>query len=192
MLHPLVLCSILLALFTPQALASTWSTSSHMGYAVNRQSSTGFAKIGGSMAYFDANHPLSGPFDLGLRTIAQGSRAQDLEFYRLGSGPVLGWAPTRGWRVEVSMAFFRESGLSPNGQKIYKSRGQMFTCGWERIRPLGQRVSWSYGGFFMAHRGDLDLGSEQPTSMLSAQLATQKNHGISQGAQVAIRIQLDE
>lgn len=173
------------------AYATTWSTTSHMGYAVNRQSSTGFERIGGTMAYLDATRELGASLDLGLRTLAQGSRAADLEFYRLGSGPVLGWLPAAGWRLEVSVAFFRESGLAPDGTKVYRSQGRAVSFGWERRQSLGPRVSWAYGSFVLAHRGELDLISGFMTASLRAPLAAQRNDGFSQGAQVALRIQLD-
>lgn len=172
-----------------QAIAMPWTTTTHMAYAVNRQSSTGFEKIGGSMTYIDVSHDISSEFDLGLRTLAQGGKAKNLEFYRLGSGPVVGWLPNRSWRFEFGMATFRESGLAPDGNKIYRSQGKSWSLGWERRRQLYPKVNMSYGGLLMAHRGELvGLAAQSNKFPPPAGL---RNDGLAQVLQVGLHIQLD-
>jgi hypothetical protein len=172
------------------ANATDWSTTSHMAYATTRESSTGFEKVGGTMAYFDVARRLGPSVDFGLRTLAQGARSDALEFYRLGSGPFVGWSPATGWRLEAGVGFFRESGLAPDGQKIYTSQGRAWTLGWERSQTLFTKVDWAYGGFLMAHRGSLAL-AEQPSPAHLGRLSQQRNDGLSQGVQLALRIRLD-
>lgn len=172
------------------ASAADWSTTSHVGYSMTRESSTGFDRIGGSMAYFDLARRLGSSFDAGLRTLAQGGRSDALEFYRLGSGPFVGWSPATGWRLEAGVGFFRESGLAPDGEKIYTSQGRAWTLGWERSQTLFSKVDWAYGGFLMAHRGSLVL-TEQPSPAHLGRLSQQRNDGLSQGVQLALRIRLD-
>lgn len=185
----LILILIGLTLAKNADALSAWSTSTHMAYAVNRQSSTGFEKIGGSMTYIDISHSLSPQFDLGLRTLAQGGKTTSREFYRLGSGPVIGWLPHRDWRLEVGMTSFRESGLSPDGEKIYQSRGNSWSFGWERRRQLYPKVMWTYGGIMMAHKGRLapiEVTNKQPPFQ-----SGQRNDGLVQALQIALHVQLD-
>lgn len=182
----LILTSLLLV---RPAFATQWATSTHIAYGLNRESSTGFEKIGGSMTYIDVSHTLGSRFDIGVRTLAQGAKSASREFYRLGSGPVIGWLPHRDWRLEVGMTAFRESGLTPDGEKIYRSQGKSWSLGWERRRQLYPKVQWTYGGLIFAHRGQ--IAPVSTAARTSAYLSEQRNDGLVQALQIALHIQLD-
>jgi len=163
-------------------------TSSHLGFAVVDQSSTGFREVGGSLVFLDISQSLHPQWDLGLRSIGEGGRTSQKEFYRLGAGPLLSWHVTTDWVVQLALALFNEAGLGSDGHKAYQSRGQEVMLGWERAWTLAPRVSVAWGGFVIYHRGVLahEAAVLNPTVGASGIL----NSGLSHGFEAALRLNL--
>ena len=163
-------------------------TSSHLGFAVADQSSTGFREVGGSLVFLDINQSLNPRWDLGLRSIGEGGRTSQREFYRLGAGPLLSWHVATDWVVQLALALFNEAGLGSDGHKAYQSRGQEVMLGWERAWTLAPRVSVAWGGFVIYHRGVLahEAAVLNPTVGASGIL----NSGLSHGFEAALRLNL--
>ncbi len=163
-------------------------TSSHLGFAVADQSSTGFRAVGGSLVFLDISQSLSRRLELGLRSIGEGGKTSQREFYRLGAGPLLSWHLSSDWMIQGALALFNETGLASDGQKAYQSRGQELMLGWEKSWQMAPRVSVAWGGFVTYHRGGV-----VPTEAFSSPVVAASrvlNAGLSHGMEAALRLSL--
>jgi len=166
------------------------TTASHFGYAVVDKSTTGFADVGGSLAFLDVTKDGGHGFGFGLRTTGQGGRLHSRQFYRLGAGPLLTWRFAANWRAELAMSFFQESGLAADGQAAYRSRGTAEQLGWERVFTLGSRVELAWGGFIERHEGALDPMAPKTAAVAAPYAGTSTNVGLSHGLEMALRVRL--
>ena len=166
---------------------SDWSSSAHLGYGVARQASNGFAGVSGSMVFLDLEHHIDSRLTWGLRTLGQGGRAPQGEYYRMGAGPLLTWAIAPRWHLQMATGFFRETGLNSSGDLAYASQGHSFMIGWERFIQLTPRAQVGWGGFLIQHGGTITpAAGHPPTSPGHAA----KNSGITQGIELALKVQL--
>ncbi|MEN9834923.1 MAG: hypothetical protein RL011_1116 [Pseudomonadota bacterium] len=197
-----LLLAISLSLFATPILADSpaltsvseaWITTSHLGFSVNDQSSTGFKMTGGTMAILDLTRPIGRNIELGLRTIASGAQAKTQEFYRLGAGPMAAWRWDSKWNIHGAITNFNETGLKPGADLSYRSTGLQYMIGWERIWQIGKRVEAVAGNFLNYHAGNVsDVASVRGLQADPRGLGSMptKNFGISHGAEFAIRLSL--
>ncbi|MCX6105740.1 MAG: hypothetical protein NTY08_07930 [Proteobacteria bacterium] len=175
-------------------MVKPWSTSTHIGYATNDQSSTGFRQAGGSVVLLDVSRPINSHIDIGLRSIASGAEDPSHQFYRLGAGPLVSYNINQNWAVQGAIAFFNEAGVGLQGQKSYQSRGQEVLLGWERIWRISRRIELAGGSFATYHHGTMSALAESRTSGLAAGataiIDAKINRGISHGAELALRLRL--
>jgi hypothetical protein len=169
------------------AAASGWSTATHLGFGITDQSSTGFRAVGGSVGFLDVQRALGQDFAVGLRTTGEGGRLPAEQFYRLGAGPLMTWKADDAWRFQAALALFDESGMRPDGARVYRSRGGMGMVGCERTTELAPRVSASWGAFLSKHQGTL---TQEGTGPAPVAPAATTNSGISHGLEVSLEIQL--
>jgi hypothetical protein len=166
----------------------SWTTSTHLGFAVVQQSTTGFDDVAGSLVFLDLTHPLpfgNGRIELGLRTLAEGGQTQEGEFYRMGAGPMAGYRVSDRWTLHVSGQGFRETGLNADGDKVYSSTGRTLMIGWERHHQIHARVDLAWGGFISQYSGGVEA--------MAAAVGTQtpnKNQGLTHGVEIALRMRL--
>src|SRR5688572_2432048 len=83
-----------LALTSHQALAGDGpaiQSAAHIGFGVVGGSSTGFDRASGSLVFFDVARRLGDALDVGLRSLGEGGRTHDSEFYRMGAGPLISY-----------------------------------------------------------------------------------------------------
>ena len=166
---------------TASATSSPWLATTHLAFAIADQSSTGFAKVGGSAAVLDLTREIPmdlfgagarhGTVGLGVRSSGQGGQGlRDREFYRFGAGPLLTWmSPDLSWLLSMSLARFTETGLA-DGTTQYRSRGAEGTLGWQRLWRLAPRVSVGWGGFIGMHQGDITAATPSLTPALGPSL----------------------
>ena len=175
-------------------MVKPWSTSTHIGYATNDQSTTGFRQAGGSVVLLDVSRPVNSQVDIGLRSIASGAEDPSHQFYRLGAGPLVSYNINQNWALQGSIAFFNEAGIGLQGQKSYQSRGQEVLVGWERIWRICRRIELAGGSFATYHQGSISPLSESKTSGLAvgatAIIDAKIIRGISHGAELALRLRL--
>lgn len=182
-----ILYTIIHCFFATSALSGTWNSTAHFGFSVESESSVGFKGVSGSMAFLDAAYNLA-PGDklsLGVRSLMQGGRRPQQEYYRMGAGPMIGYAVSRGWFVHGSLTKFQETGLDDQGEKVYKSSGQTVMFGWERIFTISRRMEIAWGGFFTRHSGTLSK-----TAQINTLQSARSNVGGSQGVELALRMSL--
>ena len=191
-----------IALFSNRLLANSvaltsasgpWLTTSHVGFSVNDQSSTGFKMTGGTMAMLDLSRPIGKNLELGLRTIASGAQAKTQEFYRLGAGPLIVWRWNDRWTAHGTITNFNETGLKPGSDPSYKSKGFQYLVGWERVWQLSNRVEALAGNFITYHAGS--MSTEGTFSGITADQhkvvsSSARNFGVSHGAELAIRLSM--
>ena len=171
----------------------SWNTASHVGFAINDSSSTGFKMTGGTLVMLDASRPLSRNIEIGLRTVASGAQSESQQFYRLGAGPLLTYRMSDDWQFQAALTSFNETGLTNTAERSYRSRGLQSMIGWERVWHLDRRIEAAFGGFAAFHFGELD-----PTAQLTmgqnhasvAQSVSTANRGVSHGAEAALRLHL--
>lgn len=166
-----------------------WVSSTHLGFATVRRSTTGFESVSGSLVFLDTVRPFGDRIEIGLRTIAQGGEGSKSSYYRLGAGPLVSLKLEPHWRVHLAIATFDEAVLDTAGSKLYRSRGRTAVIGWERSLRVAPRLEFSWGGFATLHEGDI-----KPTEGLSAAVNPfkkgQQNAGMSQGVEAALRFSL--
>ena len=175
-------------------MVKPWSTSTHIGYATNDQSSTGFRKAGGSVVLLDVSRPINSRIDIGLRSMASGAEDPSHQFYRLGAGPLVSYNINQNWALQGAIAFFNEAGIGLQGQKSYQSRGQEVLLGWERIWRISRRVELAGGSFATYHQGTMSPlvsgRTSGPAVGATAIIDARINRGISHGAELALRLRL--
>ena len=175
-------------------MVKPWSTSTHIGYATNDQSTTGFRQAGGSVVLLDISRPVNSHLDIGLRSIAAGAEDLSHQFYRLGAGPLVSYNINQNWSLQGSIAFFNEAGIGLQGQKSYRSHGQQLLLGWERSWRISRRIELAGGSFATYHHGTISPLSNGRASGLgvgaTAIIDTKINRGISHGAELALRLRL--
>ncbi len=176
-------CSLLLILTATPVYS--WESTTHFGYAVVDQSSTGLAKAAGTSVTMDLAKSFKSSFSLGLRTSALGGSVNQHRYYRLGAGPVLGYRINSKWAVAISMGFFRES-AEHNSDDIYSSKGQAVQFGWHRTSALSKRVDLLWGGFIGRYWGQVD---KNPDLAAVANIDDQ-NIGSIHGIEIALRVLL--
>jgi hypothetical protein len=170
---------------------SDWTTATHFGYAVNKESSTGFKNVGGSLFFLDLLQDVGDSMELGMRTIAQGGEDSSSEYYRMGVGPMISWQLAGSWRAQFSLSFFNETASDADSEKAYQSRGKTYQLGWERHRTLMKNVELAWGGFYMMHEGSVNLTERAASTKASSRFANiSTNRGTSQGVELALRFKL--
>lgn len=183
-----------LLLLTKPAQASSlgdWSTATHIGYAVNKDSSTGFNNVGGSLFFLDLLKPVSNDLEVGMRTIAQGGEESSNEYYRMGVGPLLSWSLTNNWRAQFSFSFFNETANDSTRERAYQSKGRTYQIGWERTKNITEKLEIAWGGFYMMHQGDINMPNRPTGTAASTRFANiSTNRGSSRGVEVALRFML--
>lgn len=143
----------LASMISSRAHANAWVTTTHVGYAVSTQSSTGFQGAGGTTAFLDLARPVNDDFEVGVRTVAAGARHKGgRAFYRMGAGPLVTWHFLEGWAAQLSAQSFSETAEMDDVAE-YHSRGRMLLLGWVREKELSKRLTLSYGGFAARHEG---------------------------------------
>ena len=157
-----------------------WTSGTHVGYQVNDQSTTGFRQTGGSLGFLDVAQAVTDGVEIGVRTLGQGGRLPDRQFYRLGAGPLAVVQVGDGWSLQGSVQAFQESGLKPDGSKLYDSRGTDFMLGWEKAYQLAPRADVAWGGFVTRYQGGVS----------SAAGVASKNAGMAHGLEAALKVQL--
>jgi hypothetical protein len=180
--------TIFFLLLSAPSLANDWYSAAHFGFATEAKSSTGFEKTSGSLSFLDVGHRSFKNIDLGLRTLMQGGQSDGYEYYRMGSGPMVSWRPSKTWIIHSSYTFFRETGLSDSGEKEYRSEGRSLLLGYERVSKLAKSVEFVYGGFFSRHSGGVDVLAAVPSKDQARSQKLQKNEGLSHGVEVALRM----
>jgi hypothetical protein len=179
-----------LALIIAAALASVgWTTGTHVGYQVNDQSTTGFRETGGSLGFLDVAQTVTDGVDLGVRTLGQGGRLPDRQFYRLAAGPLVVWQMGEGWSLQASAGMFQESGLRPDGSKLYGSRGTDMMLGWEKSYQLSPRAEVAWGGFVTRYQGGLSAAAVAPGAAPTSGLGS-RNTGMAHGLEAALKVEL--
>jgi hypothetical protein len=170
--------------------ADGWTSTTHLGFGLVDRSSTGFDDVAGSVVFLDLAHALGPDLDVGLRTLAQGAKRPDSEFYRLGAGPFASLRLTEAWSVQVAVQVFKETGLGDDGEAAYHSRGRALMLGWERLFQITRRVELGWGGFAAWHQGDMSTvaGVAPQTSRRYEGVA--HNVGMSRGVELALRLAL--
>lgn len=144
-------------------------TSSRLGFGALKSSSTGFGRVGGSMAVLDVGYRHgSTRLSAGWRSIAQGGHGGPGSYYRLGTGPWIAWQCYDDWTVHGSLSHFKESGLDQEGQSLYESKGRSTLLGWYRSKSITSKASMLWGTFISEHRG------------------SQNNTGITTGIEVGL------
>jgi hypothetical protein len=175
---------------TASALAApSLSSTAHLGFAVADQSSTGFEKVSGSVAFLDVTYGVTPRLQLGMRSLAQGGR-RDGEFYRMGAGPLVNVALTTDWSAQVAYGFFKETGLDADGETAYKSRGRNLMVGWEQRNSLTPRLDLLWGGFFCQHSGDVETAAAVSPAGQTRFAAATTNKGLTHGLEIALRMSL--
>jgi len=175
-----------------RGLLHNWVSSTHVGFATEGESTTGFRNAAGSLLFIDLSKAVAKNLSLGLRTAASGAQGGPGEFVRLGAGPLLGFHITKSWVLELAASFFKESAVSGDGEDVYSSQGQAVQIGWHRHIPLGKRLEISWGGFFGRHWGDIkpSPNTSSSKSLQNPQPASGRNIGASRGIEIALRIRL--
>lgn len=192
----LVLCLLLLmaalaALPAQGQILGDWTTATHFGYAVSKQSSTGFKNVGGSLLFIDLIQDVGDHMELGMRTIAQGGEDSSSSYYRMGVGPLVSWQMAKNWRAQFSLSFFNETASDAGRERAYQSRGKTYQIGWERHRSLMKNVELAWGGFYMMHEGNLSLTERTASTTASSRYANvSTNRGTTQGIEVSLRFRL--
>lgn len=164
-------------------------SSSHLGFAIANQSSTGFRNASGSLVFLDIVRP-TGTFGFGVRTAAQGSEVGQgpaKSYYRLGAGPLVSWGISPGWQLQSSIGFFHETALDQDRQKIYQSHGVAELVGWERLYRLSSHAAATFGGFAIHHSGGTSPSQGVP---MGAAAMSSVNRGFSQGVEVGLQVAL--
>jgi len=180
----LAIATVLGCLF-PLNSANAWESTTHFGFAVVDQSSTGFDKATGTAITMDLAKELSSSLSLGLRTSAVGGAVDQGRYYRMAAGPVLSYRINPKWSVDVSLGFFRES-AEDSGQDLYSSKGQSVQFGWHRRSSFGKRVDLLWGGFIGRYWGGVD---KEP-DLGSVSHIDDKNIGNTHGVEIALRVLL--
>ena len=170
-----------------EASIRSWSTTSHLGFAVVDQSTTGFDRSMGSLVFLDIEKVIAPKLALGFRTIAQGAKLGERAFYRLGTGPLLSYRVTDHWVIQAAATRFDETGVGEEDARQYRSKGSSTQLGWERIFHFGPRVEFAWGGFVIAHQGDLDV---EPAAVGQTGLSSSHNSGLGHGVEAALRVDL--
>ncbi len=164
-------------------------SSSHLGFAVEDQSSTSFSGTAGSMGFFDFGMALTDEIELGFRTLISGGRQPGASFYRLGTGPLLSYAPTKEWLLSAMTGWFRETCTDEKGNALYQSKGSISMIGWERVFPIYARADIALGGFIGFHTGNIQNLAAHISSPLSKD-EPRKNNGRARGVEIALRVRL--
>jgi hypothetical protein len=180
-----------LAALSSTAVASDWSTASHLGFAVVDRSTTGYEKSTGSLVFLDVERETItnddyGDVAFGVRTKMQGAKQSGRAFYRLGAGPLVSWAVSDDWTLQLSAARFEEASTDDAGDPQYKSKGVSTTFGWERVFHMGPRAEIAWGGFIDLHQGDLQHAEGAAATGITAN----RNAGIGHGVEAALRVEL--
>lgn len=171
------------------ASASWLHSSSHLGFALEDQSTTNFSGNAGSMGFFDFTAAVTENIEVGLRTLMSGARQPGASFYRLGAGPLLSYSPTKEWMISVMTGWFRESCTDKHSAPLYQSRGSITMLGWERFIPIYQRVDVALGGFVGFYSGDIrNLAADFSNPVTKH--SPEKNTGRNRGVEIALRVRL--
>lgn len=129
------------------------SSASHLGYGmVSRTADGTFDGTGGTLAFFDVSVPLGASVDAGLRSLAQGGKAANASFYRLGSGPFVSWEAVESLFLQLTLNGYRESILTADGT-TRRAVGKTLMAGWERFFFRSARLDAGWGGFAAWHSG---------------------------------------
>lgn len=124
---------------------------------------------------------------LGLRSIAQGGKVPQRQFYRLGAGPVASYKVSPEWMLQLSVGGFTETGLDADGQKSYTSKGSTALFSWERTYDITPRVQAGIGGFLGGNKGQVSAAG--PATATAAAI-TSVNLGVTHGIEAALRVAL--
>lgn len=191
----LVLCLLLTGSKLPAETTlghSEWHSTTHLGFGVEDQSSTGFHGTQGSTLFLDLDRKATENIAVGIRTSAFGGKNSGAEFYRMATGPLISFRIYNKFNISLALGFFRESGLDDKGDSAYTSKGQMFQIGWERVFPLSKAIELCWGGYWSRHWGNLDLDASQGTQSGSvAQYSSSSaNIGNSRGIELGFKVRL--
>lgn len=165
-------------------------TATHLGYAVEKASTTGFDNVGGSICLLDIIFPYSEDVAVGMRTAAVGGQKDSGRFYRLGSGPFVSYQVMKHWFIEAGLSYFSETGTTPDGLREYRSRGQSIMISWQRLFPITNRVAAGWGGFVSRYSGSVEAMNSLPIPQQSHYAKVENNVGGSQGVAGTLRIDL--
>lgn len=169
---------------------SSWfHSSSHLGFALEDQSTTNFSGNAGSMGFFDFTAAVTENVEVGLRTLMSGARQPGASFYRLGAGPLLSYYPSKDWIISVMTGWFKESCTDKASSPLYQSRGSLTMLGWERLIPVYQRVDVALGGFVGFYSGDIRNLSADLSNPVTKH-SPEKNVGRNRGVEIALRVRL--
>lgn len=188
--------SALLLLFAFPSLANDagaktygLQSSSHLGFALEDQSTTNFTGNSGSMGFFDFTAAVTEHFEVGIRTLMSGASQPGASFYRLGAGPLLNYSPNKEWIISAMWGWFKESCSAKNNASLYQSKGTISMVGWERVIPIHHRADVALGGFIGFHSGDIRNLSNDLSNPVVKQ-APEKNVGRNRGVEISLRVRL--
>ena len=147
---------------SPQTSPALYRSATHLGFAVERSSTVGFAGAQGSAVMLDFGRYLDSDTVAGLTTVALGGERLGERYYRLGAGPSLSFAISENWQLGGALFYYSESGVGTAEQKTYRSNGGGIIVHWQRRTELVKGVSLAWGGFLAGQRGDFDRQTSQP------------------------------
>ncbi len=174
--------------------ARPWRSSTHLGFAMLDSSTQHRGPASGSVLFLDLKYQTDETLTLGLRTLGLGGRTPMGHYYRLASGPMIQFAASANWTLDLTAAWFRESGVADRSSLDYRSSGWAYVAGWRRLIHQGSRVELSWGGFIGIHRGDssgnLTAAGTIATNSADTPSPAKTNNGVWHGLEMALDFSL--